>query len=249
MVKDMGDLTGRVAIVTGAAGGIGRAVCETLAMHGAIIAGADMNQEGLNETIRLVEEAGGQMSGFPLNVMELSSVQEMMKSVDEKYGHIDILVNVAGILSGARYDEVTTEMWDKMIYINLRGYHYCNQSVVPYMAKNGGGSVVSISSQAGQVGGWLGSVAYSASKGGILALTKGYARQTQQYHIRFNDVAPGRMLTPMTAARGDKPEGIPVGRLGTAQDVANAVYFLASDLSAFVDGTCIDVNGGEFMRS
>ena len=230
MVKDMGDLTGRVAIVTGAAGGIGRAVCETLAMHGAIIAGADMNQEGLNETIRLVEEAGGQMSGFPLNVMELSSVQEMMKSVDEKYGHIDILVNVAGILSGARYDEVTTEMWDKMIDINLRGYHYCNQSVVPYMAKNGGGSVVSISSQA---------------KGGILALTKGYARQTQQYHIRFNDVAPGRMLTPMTAARGDKPEGIPVGRLGTAQDVANAVYFLASDLSGHINGMALRIDGGK----
>lgn len=248
-MKDMGDLTGRIAIVTGGAGGIGRASCETLAYHGATVIVADLKKEICQATIDAIEEAGGKAYAFELNVLSLESVQKLMKDVFDQFGRIDILVNVAGILSGARYDEVDTEAWDKMIDINLRGYHYCNQSVIPYMAKNGGGAVVSISSQAGQVGGWLGSVAYSASKGGILAMTKGYARQAQKLHIRFNDVAPGRMLTPMTEKRGDKPDGIPVGRLGTAQDVANAVYFLASDLSAFVNGACIDVNGGEFMRS
>lgn len=249
-MKDMGDLTGRVAIVTGGGGGIGAAVCKTLAFHGAIVVPADINPAACKPVVDQVEALGGQAYPVELNVMELDSVKKAMAEVNEKFGHIDILVNIAGILSGDTIEEVTTEHWDKMLDINLRGIHYCCQTVVPYMAKNGGGAVVSVSSQAGQVGGWMGSVAYSASKGGILAITKGYARQcTAKYGIRFNDVAPGLIETPLTKERGDKPDGIPVGRLGTAQDVANAIYFLASDLSGFIDGATIDVNGGQFMRS
>ncbi len=246
---DMGDLSGRVAIVTGGAGGIGRAVCETLAFHGATVCPADLSTEVCRPVVEAVEALGGTAWPVVMNVLELESVKAAMAAVNDRFGRIDILVNIAGILSGDKIDEVTPEHWDKMLDINLRGVHFCCQSVIPYMAANGGGSVVSVSSQAGQVGGWMGSVAYSASKGGILAITKGYARQCQQYHIRFNDVAPGLIATPLTASRGDKPEGIPVGRLGTAQDVANAIYFLASDLSSFIDGTTIDVNGGMFMRS
>ncbi len=246
---DMGDLTGRVAIVTGGAGGIGRAVCETLAYHGAIVCPADMSVEICQPVVEAVEALGGTCYPVAMDVIELENVQRAFKEVNDKFGHIDILVNIAGILSGDKVHEVTPEHWDKMIDINLRGVHYCMQTAVPYMAANGGGSVVSVSSQAGQVGGWMGSVAYSASKGGILAMTKGYARQCQQYHIRFNDVAPGLIATPLTAARGDKPDGIPVGRLGTGQDIANAIYFLASDLSSFIDGATIDLNGGQFMRS
>ena len=172
-MKDMGDLTGRVAVVTGGGGGIGAAVCETLAFHGAIVVPADIKPEQCKPVVERVEAAGGQAYAVEMNVMELESVKKAFQEVYDKFGRIDILVNIAGILSGDTIFEVTPEHWDKMLDINLRGIHFCCQSVIPYMEKSGGGSVVSVSSQAGQVGGWMGSVAYSASKGGILAITKG----------------------------------------------------------------------------
>lgn len=249
MTTDMGDLTDRVAVVTGGGGGIGRACCSVLALHGAIVVPADQKLEAAQETAGLVTESGGRAWAAELNVLSLESCQKLMKEVDEKFGRIDILINIAGILSSVKIPDLTVEDWDKMININLRGVHFCMQSVLPYMKKRHCGAIASVSSQAGQVGGWLGSCAYSASKGGILALTKAYARHCGTYGIRVNDVAPGLIATELTAQRGDRPDGIPVGRLGTAQDVANAFYFLVSDLSSFITGSTIDVNGGQFMRS
>ena len=248
-MKDMGDLTGRVAIVTGGGGGIGGACCDVLAMHGAIVVAADISLAAAQRTADRVAAEGGQSFAAELNVNSLESCQKLMKEVNERYGRIDILINIAGILSGIQIPDITVEDWDRMLDINLRGVHFCMQSVLPYMKERRSGAIVNIASQAGQVGGWLGSCAYSASKGGILALTKAYARHCGPYGIRVNDVAPGLIATELTASRGDKPTEIPVGRLGTAQDVANAFYFLASDLSAFITGTTIDVNGGQFMRS
>ena len=245
----MGDLTGRVAIVTGGGSGIGRACSKTLAEYGAEVAVADINLEGAQKTASDIEAAGGKAYAVDLNVMELESVKQLMKTVEEKPGRIDILVNSAGILDPTRLPDMTVERWDRMIDINLRGTFFCCQQVVPYMEKNKKGAIVNITSQAGQVGGWMAGVNYSASKGGILALTKALARHCGPLGIRVNDVAPGQIATEMTAGRGDKPDGIAVGRLGTAQDVANCVYFLASDLSDFCTGMTVDVNGGQFMRS
>ena len=245
----MGDLTGRVAIVTGGGSGIGRACSKTLAEYGAEVAVADINLEGAQKTASDIEAAGGKADAVDLNVMELESVKQLMKTVEEKSGRIDILVNSAGILDPTRLPDMTVERWDRMIDINLRGTFFCCQQVVPYMEKNKKGAIVNITSQAGQVGGWMAGVNYSASKGGILALTKALARHCGPLGIRVNDVAPGQIATEMTAGRGDKPDGIAVGRLGTAQDVANCVYFLASDLSDFCTGMTVDVNGGQFMRS
>ena len=245
----MGDLTGRVAIVTGGGSGIGRACSKTLAEYGAEVAVADINLEGAQKTASDILAAGGKAYAVDLNVMELESVKQLMKTVEEKSGRIDILVNSAGILDPTRLPDMTVERWDRMIDINLRGTFFCCQQVVPYMEKNKKGAIVNITSQAGQVGGWMAGVNYSASKGGILALTKALARHCGPLGIRVNDVAPGQIATEMTAGRGDKPDGIAVGRLGTAQDVANCVYFLASDLSDFCTGMTVDVNGGQFMRS
>lgn len=245
----MGDLTGRVAIVTGGGSGIGRACSKTLAEYGAEVAVADINLEGAQKTASDIETAGGKAYAVDLNVMELESVKQLMKTVEEKSGRIDILVNSAGILDPTRLPDMTVERWDRMIDINLRGTFFCCQQAVPYMEKNKKGAIVNITSQAGQVGGWMAGVNYSASKGGILALTKALARHCGPLGIRVNDVAPGQIATEMTAGRGDKPDGIAVGRLGTAQDVANCVYFLASDLSDFCTGMTVDVNGGQFMRS
>lgn len=245
----MGDLTGRVAIVTGGGSGIGRACCKVLSEYGAAIVAADINLEGAQKTADDIVAAGGKAYAVAVNVMELESVQDLMKTVNEKSGRIDILVNSAGILDPTRLPDMTVEKWDRMIDINLRGTFFCCQQVVPYMEKNKKGAIVNITSQAGQVGGWMAGVNYSASKGGILALTKALARHCGPLGIRVNDVAPGQIVTEMTAGRGDKPDGIAVGRLGTAVDVANAVYFLASDLSDFCTGMTVDVNGGQFMRS
>lgn len=244
-----GDLTGRVAIVTGGGSGIGRACCRKLAEYGAQVVAADVNLEGAQKTAEDIEAAGGKAYAAALNVLELDSVKALMQLVEEKSGRIDILVNSAGILDSTRLPDMTVERWDRMIDINLRGTFFCCQQVVPYMEKNKKGAIVNISSQAGQVGGWMAGVNYSATKGGVLALTKALARHCGPMGIRVNDVAPGQIATEMTASRGDTPEGITLGRLGTAEDVANGVYFLASDLSDFCTGMTVDINGGQFMRS
>lgn len=246
---NMGDLTGRTAIVTGGGSGIGRACCEVLAEHGAEVAVADINMEGASMTAADIMEAGGKAWAEEVNIAEEASIEELMKRIYEKSGHIDILVNCAGILDPTRVPDMTVERWDRMMSINLRGTFLCSQKVIPYMEREKKGAIVSITSQAGQVGGWKAGVNYSASKGGILAMTKALARYCGPLGIRVNDVAPGQIATAMTAGRGDTPEGIALGRLGTAEDVANAVYFLASDLSSFCTGMTVDVNGGEFMRS
>lgn len=245
----MSDLTGRVAIVTGGGSGIGRACCKVLSENGAEVIAADINFEGAEKTADDILAQGKKAKAMYLDVSELESVKTLMKKVYEECGRIDILVNSAGILDSARLPDMTVEKWDRLIDINLRGTFFCCQQVVPYMEKNGKGAIVNLASQAGQVGGWMAGVNYSASKGGILALTKALARHCGPMSIRVNDVAPGQIATEMTAGRGDKPDGIALGRLGTAEDVANAVYFLASDLSDFCTGMTIDVNGGQFMRS
>ena len=246
---DMGNLDGRTAIVTGGGSGIGRACCEVLAEHGAEGVAADINLKGAAETAEKIQASGGKAWAAEVNIAEEASIENLMKQVHEKSGHLDILVNCAGILDPTRIPDMTVERWDRMMAINLRGTFLCSQKVLPYMEKEKKGAIVNITSQAGQVGGWKAGINYSASKGGILAVTKALARYCGPLGIRVNDVAPGQIATAMTAGRGDTPEGIALGRLGTAVDVANAVYFLASDLSSFCTGMTIDVNGGEFMRS
>lgn len=249
MDMEMGDLTGKIAVVTGGGSGIGRACCQVLAAHGAKVAAADINQEGARQTAEAILSRGQEAWAEEVNVMDEASVEALMKRTAEKYGQIDILVNSAGILDSTRLPDMTAERWDRMLDINLRGTFFCCQKAISYMEQKRSGAIVNITSQAGQVGGWMAGVNYSASKGGILALTKALARHCGPFGIRVNDVAPGQIATEMTASRGDKADGIALGRLGTATDVANAVYFLASDLSAFCTGMTVDVNGGQFMRS
>lgn len=243
-------LEGKVAVVTGGASGIGRATAKTLAEWGAeVIPATDHNIEGMNATVDMIRAAGGKAYAVRMDVMSRESIEVAFKKIAECSGRIDILVNCAGILDQARIPDVTIERWNKVIDINLRGTHLCSQLVLPYMIENHGGAIVNVTSQAGQVGGWLAGINYTASKGGMLALTKGYARHCAQYGIRVNDVAPGLIASEMTAGRGENIEEVALKRRGTPEEVANAICFLASDLASFITGATIDINGGQFMRS
>jgi NAD(P)-dependent dehydrogenase (short-subunit alcohol dehydrogenase family) len=180
--------------------------------------------------------------------MEKDSIQAMINTVVEKYGTIDILVNNAGILDATPIPEMSVENWDKVIDIDLRGTHLCSQLCLPHMMKNNYGKIINIASQAGQLGGFLAGVNYTAAKGGVIALTKAYARYCAQYNITVNCVSPGFIATEMTQSRNDNADTVPLKRLGTALDVAKSIYFLASGLSDYITGSSIDVNGGYLMR-
>jgi len=244
----IGRLDQRVAIVTGGARGIGLAVAKILCEFGATSVIADINyDQGLKSSEKL-NEKGYATSAVKLDVSSPESISENIELIYEKYGRIDILVNNAGILDSTSIPELTVEAWDHLLDIDLRGVHLCSQAVLPYMKKSDCGRIINLSSQAGQLGGWKAGVNYSAAKGGVLALTKAYARYAAKFGITVNAVSPGFILTDMTASRSDETTGIPLGRLGTAEDVANSVYFLASDLSSYITGFTIDVNGGYFIH-
>ncbi|MGE4484380.1 MAG: SDR family NAD(P)-dependent oxidoreductase [Oscillospiraceae bacterium] len=244
-----GNLTGKVAIVTGGGGSIGGAICTVLAEAGATVIAADVRAEFAQKKVDEITAAG--LSAFPqvVDTCDKSSVESMISNTIEKFGKIDIFVACAGILDNSRFPDITPERWDRLIDINLRGTFFCLQSIAPHMMERKSGKIVTVSSQAGQLGGFLAGANYTASKGGIIAMSKAFARQCAPYNVNVNDVAPGLIATDMTADRNDSPASVPLARLGTSLDVAKAVYFLCSDLADYICGHTVDVNGGMLMRS
>ncbi|MCC8189957.1 MAG: SDR family oxidoreductase [Planctomycetes bacterium] len=243
------DLTGKVAIVTGSARGIGMESAKLMAEAGASVIICDVNVDGAEQTAADFRSAGLDATALPLDVTSESSVRAMIDATVERKGGINILVNNAGILDPSPIPELTVEKWDRMLNVNLRGAQLCSQHALPHLIAAGrGGRIIFISSQAGQMGGFLAGVHYSAAKGGLIALAKSYARYCAQYDITVNAVAPGFMLTDMTKDRENCPELVPLKRLGTALDAAKAVFFLASGLADYITGATIDVNGGFYIR-
>lgn len=240
------DLEGKIAIVTGAAQGIGRACVKLLAEHGAIVAAADIKYDTLLELCHELSLEGLDIKPFSVDIADPESISCLVSQVFEQFGRIDILVNNAGIISRYKCEELPLTQWDKVININLRGPHLLMQSCIPIMCRQGSGKVVNISSLAGRIAGKRTSPDYVSSKGGLISLTKSYALHYAKDHINVNSVAPGLIVTPMTVGR-NSPEDVPVNRLGTPEDIANAVYFLCSPLSDYITGVTIDVNGGLYM--
>jgi len=183
-----------------------------------------------------------------VDIIDPASIKSLMESVIQRYGRIDILVNNAGIVDSTPIPDMTVEGWDKVVDIDMRGTHLCAQAVLPFMMKQNGGKIINLASQAGQLGGWKAGVNYSSAKGGVIAMTKAYARFCAPYQVTVNCVAPGFIATDMTAGRNDSADEIPLKRLGTALDVAKAIYFLACDLSDYITGFTVDVNGGYYMH-
>jgi len=245
-------LKDRVAIVTGAARGIGRAVAWIFVREGAKVVLVDLEKAGLEALQEEVRKRGGEALAVPCDVSKASEVKEMVEKVLRIFSRIDILVNNAGIIRRGTIESVTEEDWDRVIAVNLKGPFICSKAVVDVMKRQGYGKIVNVSSIAGKMGDITSAPGYGPSKAGLDALTKTLARQLAPYGIHVNGVAPHAIETEMSAEwspekRKSIVEAIPLKRLGKPEDVAEAVLFLASDAAAFITGEILDVNGGFLM--
>ena len=245
-------LRDRVAIVTGAARGIGKAVAWTFVREGAKLALVDVEKKGLETLQKQIRAKGGEALTLSCDVSKVSQVKHMVDHVNKAFGRIDILVNNAGIIRRGTIETVTEEDWDRVMEVNLKGPFNCSKAVVETMKAQAYGRIVNVSSIAGKMGDITSAPGYGPSKAGLDALTKSLARQLAAYGIHVNGVAPHAIETEMSAEwppekRKAIVDAIPLKRLGKPEDVAEAVLFLASDTAAFITGEIIDVNGGFLM--
>ncbi|TQM09063.1 SDR family NAD(P)-dependent oxidoreductase [Pseudonocardia kunmingensis] len=243
----MGKLDGKIAIVTGAGQGIGRAIAEKLAGEGAAVVVSDVNGATAAET---AEAVGG--VALPADVTDRASVTAMVAQAHERFGRIDVLVNNAGWDKAGPFVDSDPADWDRLIAINLYGVLHTSKAVLPLMAAQGRGAVVNIASDAGRVGS-SGEAVYSAAKGGVIAFTKSTAREMARAQVNVNCVCPGPADTALFASfagprlREALVKAIPFRRLAEPGDVANAVAFLASDEAAYITGQTVSVSGGLTM--
>jgi 2-hydroxycyclohexanecarboxyl-CoA dehydrogenase len=250
------DLKDKVAIVTGAAGGIGRGIALKFGSRGAQVVVADLNREGGKETVSLLEEMGVSGLGLEVDITDRTRVQEMVAAALDRFGRVDILVNNAGWDVIQPFVQNDPALWDKIIAINLKGPIYCTRGVLDSMIARKYGKIINISSDAGRVGS-TGEAVYSACKGGMIAFTKTIAREMARYQLNINCVCPGPTETPLLKAMTAGETGakvieamtkaVPFRRLAKPEDIAGAVAFLASDEAGFITGQTLSVSGGLTM--
>ena len=247
----MGNLQGRIALVTGASQGIGRACALELAKAGATVVVAARNEIKLAEAVAEIEAAGGQAAAIPIDVASEESIKAGAKAVVEQYGKVEILVNNAGITRDGLMMAMKRADWDDVLGTNLTGAFLLTQAVLRPMLKNRWGRIINISSVVGRTG-QGGQVNYAAAKAGLIGLTRSLAREVASRGITVNAVAPGYIETAMTAVLDEKQRAammaaIPLGRAGTDVEIAQSVAFLASEGAGYITGHVLDVNGGMFM--
>ena len=245
------ELKDRVALVTGGAQGIGKAVALLLAKNGADIAVSDVNLQKAEETAGEIQSLGRKAMAVKADVSSSEDVERMVQAIMERFGRIDILVNNAGIARDKLILRMTEEDWDAVLNVNLKGTFHCTRTVIRHMSKQRYGKIVNIASVVGEMGN-AGQANYAASKAGVIGLTKTVAREFAQRGINVNAIAPGYIATPMTDALPEKAKEelqrmIPMERLGKPEDVAEAVLFLVSEASSYITGQVINVNGGIYM--
>jgi 3-oxoacyl-[acyl-carrier protein] reductase len=248
---NMPGVTGRVALVTGASQGIGRACALALAEGGALVALAARNEEKLAAVVREIEARGGQAAAFRMDVGNEGEVKAAVKSVIERFGKVEILVNNAGVTKDTLLMRMKREDWDSVIQTNLSGAFFTTQAVIGSMLKPRWGRIINITSVFGQTG-QAGQANYSASKAGLIGFTMAMAREVASRGITVNAVAPGYIDTAMTEGlsadlKSKVNEMIPLGRAGTDMEVAHAVRFLASEEASYITGHVLKVNGGMLM--
>jgi 3-oxoacyl-[acyl-carrier protein] reductase len=247
----MSQLTGHVALVTGASQGIGRACAEELARAGATVALAARNEAKLAEVEAAIKSAGGTAAAFRMDIAKEDQIKSATKAIIGQFGKIDILVNNAGIVRDMLVMRMKRSDWDEVIATNLTGAFLCIQAVIGSMLKQRWGRIINIASINGQTGS-PGQTNYAAAKAGLVGLTMSVAREVASRNITVNAVAPGYIETEMTAAlapelRETMLKMVPLGRVGTGEDVARAVRFLASEDASYITGHVLNVNGGMLM--
>jgi 3-oxoacyl-[acyl-carrier protein] reductase len=247
----MSILAGRIALVTGASQGIGRACALELAKQGAVVALAARNQDKLAEVAAEIAAAGGTAHAFPLDVASEESIKECAKAVIAHCGGVNILVNNAGITRDILALRMKRKDWDDVLTTNLTGAFLMTQAVMSQMVKSRWGRIINVTSVVGETG-QAGQANYAASKAGLIGLTKSLARELASRTITVNAVAPGFIETAMTSVLTEEQKAsnalyIPLGRVGTDVEVAHAVAFLASEEAGYITGHTLDVNGGMYM--
>lgn len=251
--NENGNYTGKVAFVTGAANGIGRATALAFAREGANVVVADISEQGNQETARMIEELGGRAIAVRCDVTRAEEVKASLDKAVEAFGRLDVAFNNAGSEQAiTALVDLTEEEWDRIVSINLRSVFLCMKYQIPLMLKQGSGAIVNTSSGAG-VKGFKGQAAYVSAKHGVVGLTKAAALDYASQNIRINAVCPGIIDTPMMDRfSGGTPEGRqqvilqePIGRMGQPEEIANAVVWLCSDAAAFVVGHALVIDGGQ----
>ena len=245
----MGLLAGKVALITGAARGIGKAIALKFAAEGADVAFTDLViNEAAEETVAEIAAFGHKVKGYASNAASFDETQAVVEQVLADFGRVDILVNNAGITKDGLAMRMTEAQWDAVIAVNLKSAFNFIHAVLPAMARQRGGNIINMASIAGQMGN-PGQINYAPSKAGLIAMAKSVAKEMGTRGIRANAIAPGFIISEMTnalpeAVREEYLKNIPLRRGGTPEDIANAALFLASDLSSYVTGQVIAVNGG-----
>ncbi len=251
-------LNGRVAIITGAARGIGAATAIELAKQGAQVVASDILP--CDETVTKIKNLGGEALSIEADVSSQKQVKEMVENAIAHFGHVDILVNNAGIVHRNTLLETSEEIWDRVMNITLKGTFFCIQAVYPHMKERGYGKIINVSSISGIIGGAVSRIGdspeqikgrsgpgYAAAKGGVLSMTRWIAKDIGKDGIYVNAIAPGGCATEMTDGFDYGTQNLPIARMGTPKEMADAIVFLASDASSYITGQVLNVDGGWVM--
>lgn len=248
-------LDGKVAVVTGSGRGIGEAIVKRLSEFGADVVVTDLDNENVERVVKDIYDSGKRVKSTVFDVSDFKNIKTNIKKIHKLFGRIDIWVNNAGITATEPIEAITEAGWDRMQAIDLKSVFFCSQAVFEIMKKQRYGKLVHISSMAGVRGGRSSSPSYSSAKAGVINLSKSFALSGGKYQITSNVICPGRTLTKMaedlnwaTDPKDDPKRTIPLQRFGTPEDIANAVIFYASDLSSYVTGDTMGVNGGLYMH-
>lgn len=237
----------KVAIVTGAASGIGKYCSLSFAEKGVKVIVVDLNKKGAEETNLEIQRKGGKAIFIKADVSKKEDVESIVNITENNFGKIDILVNCAGICQIRNIEDITEQEWDEVMSVNLKGTFLMCQSILKKMKKYKWGKIVNMASLAGEVGGIMVGANYAASKAGIICFTKSLAKYAAQYNINVNSVSPGFIKTEMTKDFRYNPDTVPLGRVGTPGEVSDVILFLCSDAARYITGANIDVNGGVYM--